>query len=232
MSNELYAGREADDVRGQAIIRLTRKALLLIKEKYGYNSPNPRPYHGVEHSLWVMNAAYMLGEQAVQNGNIPAWQLDLLLLSGAYHNVFHERGAADNELKSAELAAKEMESAGVFYGTEIAVVQDGIMATLVREAIGSRIVQSAEGRSYFAKLMADADLSWLGAALSVYWDNAQRFFAENNPGVELKGQAFQDFARNQVRLVGGHRYYTEEAHQTFHHQPEIIDFLTGELASR
>ncbi|HET7528865.1 MAG TPA: HD domain-containing protein [Candidatus Saccharimonadales bacterium] len=230
MTSEHYAGREADNARGRAISQLTRKATFLVKEKYGARSPDPRPYHGIEHTLWVMSAAYMLGRRAVQNGNIPAWQLELLLLDGAYHDVFHERGATNNEHKSAQLAAADMAAAGVFYDQEIALVQDGIIATQVQSATSRRIVQSAESRSYFARLMADADLSSFGAPHNVFWDFAQRYFAETNPGVEFKGQAFDDFVRQHVHIVGGHKYYTDEARQVFPYQAQNVDFLTAQLA--
>jgi predicted metal-dependent HD superfamily phosphohydrolase len=217
--------------RDKAISHLTKLALFRINEQYGAKGKDPKPYHGIEHTLWVMNAAYSLALLAAQNGNLPANQVELALINGAFHDVVHNDGALDNEKLSAQMAAFEMEATGVFSSEEISIVANAIPATTVISVENDRIIQAVEGRGYLGILLADADLSTFGAPLQVYWDSAQRFFAETNPGVPLRGEAFRQFAQRQVRVVSNHRYHTEEARTLYSNQPEIIDFLTAQLAA-
>lgn len=213
-----------------AVTQLAQKALLRIKAEYGPNGREPKSYHGVEHTLWVMHAGYRLALLAVQNGNMPPEQADLALIKGAYHDSVHE-SQPDDEIKSANLAVTDMQEIGVFSLAEALLVKDGIWATTVKAIVDDRIIQAVEGRGYQGMLMADADLSSFGAPVGVYWDSAQRFFEETNPGVPLRGEVFREFAQRQIRVVSKHQFHTQEARQLYNHKPEIIQFLTDQLAA-
>lgn len=215
--------------RAQIIEDLAKQALYSVSHKYGLGSAERRPYHDTQHTIWVADAAVGLAAQACQNDRISPGQRDLILIAGAYHDVVQEIGADDNERQSAAQAARAMRSTGIFDDEEIALVEDAILGTKVQQVSGGRIVQSAEGRSYLAKLLADADLSTFGAPTAFYWDAAQRFFTETNPGVPMVGAILRQFLQQQVQLVSGHKYYTDEARQKFNNQPTNIDFLTSKL---
>jgi len=209
---------------------VVKRGLAVVELNYGPGSNDPRPYHGPEHTLFVTGAAAILADQAIDRGSISASQKGLLRIAASYHDVVNDKGAEDNEMKSAVVAARHMRMLTTFSESQVRQVVEAILATRVREVSPDHIVQSADESNYLGMLLADADLSALGSPVDIFWPVAQRFFAESQPEQPLTGEALRQFAHDQITLVGGHNYYTEEARQTFNHQPEIIEFLQTMLA--
>jgi predicted metal-dependent HD superfamily phosphohydrolase len=210
--------------RERAVKALIARGVETVIKRYGPGSPDPMPYHGPEHTLMVITSAGRLADAALAAGKITREQHDLLMIAAAFHDVVQDQGA-DNELLSAELAARYMNMLGLFSEQEIDEVQIIISATRVKSVADSKIVQSAIENDYLTMLMADADLSSFGLPKYQYWDSARRFFDETHPGAELEGQALQTFIKDQLQIVGNHRYYTDEARHLFHCQPENLEFL-------
>jgi len=210
--------------RQRAVKALIARGMETVIRLYGPNSPDPMPYHGPEHTMMVITSAGRLADAALAAGKITASQHDLLMIAAAYHDVVQDEGH-DNEALSAELAARHMNMVGIFAKEEIDRVQKVIAATKVESVADYIIEQSADPDDYLTMLMADADLSSLGLPQDQYWDSACRFFAESNPGVELEGETLRAFIKDQIRIVGSHRYHTAEACSLFNCQTENLEFL-------
>jgi predicted metal-dependent HD superfamily phosphohydrolase len=204
---------------------MVKRGLTVVELNYGPDSNDPRPYHGPEHTSFVTGAASVLADQAIARGSISASQKSLLRIAASYHDVVNDKEAEDNEMQSAVIAARHMRMLTSFSESQVRQVVEAILATKVKEAAPDHIVQSADESNYLGMLLADADLSALGSPVDIFWPVAQRFFAESQPEQPLAGEALRQFAQDQIALVGGHSYYTQEARQTFNHQPEIIEFL-------
>ncbi len=228
----------------RAVVNLVGNAFKIIDTKYGPESPNPLHYHGPEHTHLVVRSANQLALAAHKRGKITDREIQLLRIGAAYHDIEFETStkndtlivkkkqndaeepSVDWERLSAERAANAMAVWPDFSDDEIDRVKRMILATKVKDAspeVG--IVQSPDKSDYLTKLMVDADTSSLGAPVEVYWDMAQRYFAEDQPGVRFSSKTFYDFVDRQKGLVANHKYQTVEARRLFNHQPEILEFL-------
>jgi predicted metal-dependent HD superfamily phosphohydrolase len=199
----------------------------IVDSKYGPQSTRHLIYHGPEHTAEVTDSARQLGERAYQAGKISAGDIDLLKIAAAFHDTVFEYLASDNEAQSAELAVTAMRTFNCFSEEDYQQVREAIAATVVKDIIDDRIIQSADGKGYLAQLMADADLSSLGSQPGVYWTTAQRFFKETNPDPKAKlvGDVLKSFIERQKRVVSAHQFYTDEAQELFHYKPDILSFL-------
>lgn len=204
---------------------LINTGLYIVDNEHGPNGRAPKEYHGTEHSIEVVQAAITLGYEAAKNGRISERERLLLAIAAAFHDTVYVPGAADNEVCSAELARYHMGALGFFTPEDIRAVGEMIGSTTVVDVTDSRIIQSVEGKSYAARLMADADLHSFGAPLPAYWASARRFFAETQPEQQLSGAVLHSFAERQIRMVGNHQYHTEEARTLFNNQSENIRYL-------
>jgi|GEM_PF-3987407 len=217
--------------RERAVRALISRGLNTVNRCYGPDSPNPKPYHGPEHTLMVVTSAGLLADAAVAAGKITHDQHDALMIAAAYHDAVHEDDQDSEEL-SAELAVRHMNLVlGILSQTDINQVKRAIAATRVKAVANHRIEQSASPDDYLTMLMADADLSSFGLPKAQYWDTARRFFAETNPGIELAGQALQAFIRHQIKRITHHKYMTEEGRHLFHCQQENVEFLKSLYSS-
>lgn len=224
-----------------AVVNLVSKAYESVRTKYGPESRHPLPYHSFEHTNLVVRSADQLAHAANKNGKIKYREIQLLRIAAAHHDIIQDTralkqvrvpspgGAArflPDEHLSAEAAARNMSDWNIFSDDETNRVTRIILATKLQEAspeIGIR--QSPDTNDYLTLLMVDADTSSLGAPVEIYWDMAQRFFAEENPELEFSRQVFSDFVERQKGMVANHKFQTEEARQLFNHQAEILEFL-------
>lgn len=217
--------------RELAVKALISRGLDTVIRNYGPNSPDPKPYHGPEHTLMVITSAGRLADAAMAGGRIDRAQHDLLMIAAAYHDAVYDAQRSDSEELSAELAARHMNMLGIFSQAETDRVKSTIAATKVKTVANHRIEQSASPDDYLTMLMADADLSSFGLPKIEYWNSARRFFAETYPGIQLTGEVLQAFLVNQIQIVGNHSYKTDEARHLFHCQPENVEFLKSLYSS-
>jgi predicted metal-dependent HD superfamily phosphohydrolase len=216
---------EATNDLDRVIESLVQRGLMEVERRHGPNSPNPKPYHGPEHTRLVFNSAEQIADLALVAGKITARQRKIIRVVPPYHDLIYVPGATDNELQSAMVLQRHMRIFGVLGEQDIHDALTALMATEVEEVTPTRIVQAVDQNHYLSMIMADADTSSFGSPPEIYWDMATRYFKETNPGVALEAEDLQRFVQSQIPRVEGHVYYTDEARQLFNHQPENLEFL-------
>lgn len=213
--------------RDIAVRGVIDRGIELVTERYGPNSERPKPYHGPEHTDDVMNAVAQLADLAMQKNRISPQEKPLLLIAAAYHDVVHQIGSEMNKEMSANTATANMIGAGSFDSSDIKTVQDLIMATRlsVEDCVAGVLVAQAVTRGdYLTRLIADADLSYLGQPAKIFLDRYQKYHQEKEGSQELP-QITPELAAENINFMLGHKFYTDEAKQLFPYKPRNIELL-------
>ncbi|KKQ94173.1 MAG: hypothetical protein UT66_C0013G0015 [candidate division CPR2 bacterium GW2011_GWC1_39_9] len=210
--------------RQKAIESLTCYALTEMAEKYGPNGETPLAYHNPAHVAEVMKAALNIGDLACQHGKIKSSDLDLLAIAAFFHDIEQGMGSGANEDESACIAAEKMRETGAFSDEEIQAVQSMIRSTKVRfdeNGIMHQLVMDV-GHGYLPLIMADADLSIMGAAPEVYWDYMEWLLQEMKKTAYPSKEKRRDFLKGIETLLKSHTFFTEEAQALYGRQEENL----------
>lgn len=125
-----------------------------------------------------------------------------------------------NETASAVLASQAMKELG-FREEDIIKVTAMIMATAVTlDTLG--IMNQSARDDYCTQIIADADLSSLGAPPNQYQDRALCLLKELKGRGKLTAKERQEFFAYQEAFLRNHHFYTEEAKKLFCHKEENI----------
>ncbi len=197
--------------RQKAILEIQQAALQIIQEHY-----KERPYHNATHTGFVIESAILLAQDA----DLPQDQLELLTLMAAAHDLIqaHDPLAdsylGENENKSADWLAEQMENASEFAEDEIEQARRGIESTYIRHREDG-IKQSAEFGDFLSELLCDADLANLGSPWDTYFPKMKAYFKEIVP--DATKEEWEHYLRLQVPILLQHHYYTTVAQERFHH---------------
>lgn len=199
-----------------------------IDRKYGSRGEAPRAYHNKQHTQDVVTACIAIADLAIARGRIAPSDKGLLIIAGAHHDLEQGLGRILNEQASADSAAADMRQTGVFSGADIEQVRTAIMSTVV--SLENGVIVQAVGESLLGRMLADADLSNLGAATAIHQDRSMRLFRELHPGA-YTGEAMTGFLQAEVRMLTHHSYLTPEAQELFPHHSVNLAFWSEQLAA-
>lgn len=181
-------------------------------------------YHNQTHGREVATAAARLADELHTAGLIDATTARLAPVAGWCHDV--EQGP-DHEQRSAVRAERWMRAQGMT-DEHVGTVRQMILATRVTGVDGHRLVQAADPTDPRQAILADADLSSLGArhgvARCLLLDIEQQGGNPTDRAATLRFLAFQE------GLFREHRYLLPAAARLFPHQQASAD-LVAELAA-
>ena len=208
---------------------LTDQAYVTLEDKYGKHGETPKPYHNEQHARDVVRASMAIANlvlYAKGGRKIDREDKITLILAAAYHDYEQNLGSGQNERVSAAIASNDIHKAHLALSSPWRVT-NAILATQMKDQDGA-IRQSADEDDYVAKILADADLSNLGAPTEVFQKQSGKLFNERlTEDVDLD---IKDFLHYQTKLLTDHAWYTPEAARLFPHQEENLAFVQTQLA--
>ena len=146
-------------------------------------------YHGVHHTLDVLEAAMMLAEQEGVEGE----DLQLLRLAVLYHDSGFIISNKNHEEISCRLANDQLPAFGI---------KEAGMERIIGMIMATRIPQTAN--NLLEQIIADADLDYLGR--NDFYSIGSTLFAE------FKWQGIvaneEDWNRLQLKFLSSHHYFT------------------------
>lgn len=205
---------------------LVDKGLAIMRQRYGTGAGDgetPRIYHNTLHVSDVLRAAELISDLAIKKGRMLPGEEGLAKIAVAYHDTEQQRGSGIDEEVSAQEAAAAMAAEKVFSREEIEKVILMILATRIFFDKKGVMRQRITG-NYLSKMMADADLSTLGASPELCWDRAIRLLKEFKRTESLSEDDIQVFAAEQAIFIQDHPFHTEEARLLFPNARENIRF--------
>lgn len=171
---------------------LVAVALNLLSRKL----PDNLSYHAKSHTEDVLSEAMRF---AMIDG-LTERETALLAIAAAFHDTGFTRSPVANEAIGADLARKEMLSAGDYSEAEISLVEQMILdTTLVELPNGPQQIPSTK----LSRYLLDADLSNLGR---------DDFFDKGELQRRELGIDEAHFRKRSYQLLSAHRWYTEAAH--------------------
>jgi hypothetical protein len=169
------------------------KRFLLLYEPMIRRLKNELPenlfYHGVHHTVDVVNAAEQIG---ISEG-VSSEELALLKTAALYHDSGFLFGEENHEAAGCELAQKELPTAG-FSADEIAVICGMIMATRYPQHPKNKLEQ----------ILCDADLDYLGR--TDFFEIGTTLYKELMATGRIKTE--REWNRLQVNFLNSHKYFT------------------------
>lgn len=224
MSDE---GKEISaEEKEQAGLKLVERGLTIMRQKYGTgvgDGETPLAYHNVTHAKDVLGAVNLISVLAIKNGKMLPEEEILAKIAAGWHDTEQRQGSGIDEEVSVQEAAAAMAAEKVFLDEEIGKVRSMILAT--RVFFGKeRVMKQRTTESYLSKMMADADLSTLGASPELCWDRAIRLLKEFKRTESLSEDDIQVFAVEQAIFIQDHPFHTEEARSLFPNAGENIRF--------
>jgi len=215
---------------------LARFALNEVGKRYGKrpgDGVTPLAYHNFHHSLGVVKAGEAIAISAANRGKINKDDVVLVKIAASFHDIEQGLGGGMNEQESARIAEGYLRKKGVFNEEDIAKVKRMIMATVVDYSSGW-LKQSATD-DYLTQILADADLSSLGAKPDIYWGKAESLLKELKKTDSPNNEDLRNFLGTQDKFLENHKFYTDEANILFPHKKENIEFthkLLAEISPR
>jgi predicted metal-dependent HD superfamily phosphohydrolase len=169
-----------------------------------------RYFHSIVHTRMVMCYVNLLGIAAFPTMASSNSRLSLRE-AAAWHDVEQRMGPRKNEEESARLAELAMQRLD-FFPDEIEVVKNLILATKV-EWIDGMMHQEAEKMGLAEKILADADLCYLGADTEEFIKMVYRMMAElaKKPVSELTDDEKLTGWKNQINFMTGRSFLTSQA---------------------
>lgn len=189
-----------------------------------------RYYHGRLHAEIVLREVERLGHLAKANGKLYDRDIERLMVAAAWHDPEQALGPGENEEESARLASKAMKELFNYDDEEVYRVMELIRGTKIHFDMNGVMHQEAEKMGYVAQLLADADLSSLGAAEPEFVEMSTRLMREFAGKSELTAEELKLGWRNQVKFMTGRKYLTEEGRALYEEQYEKNLHLATELS--
>lgn len=198
-----------------------------VKRKYGPESGNPKKYHNLDHTQDVMDASIKLADYYLVQGLITPREYDLVPMVASGHDTWHGEGRGIDEDKSAQITIGNMVDAKVFDIDEMTLAWRMIEGTTAYVNGDGRIVQKASfGDSLLAKIIADADLSWIGKKVGEdFWRNALNYLQEREGKNTFKSKEVNAFIREEIEFLTKHEFLTDATNGLFPHKAENIEYL-------
>ncbi len=169
------------------------KAKDYILNKLKENLDPRLTYHGIHHTLDVLQAAEMLAEKEGVNSN----DRTLLLTAAAYHDSGMLRTYVGHEKASIEIARETLPAFG-YSQDDLDIIDGLVMAT--------ELPQSA--MSHIEKIICDADLDYLGRSDFFMIAHQLRYEWE---AMEFKPTTLKEWYQLQLDFLGRHEYMTKTA---------------------
>jgi predicted metal-dependent HD superfamily phosphohydrolase len=147
-------------------------------------------YHGIDHTLDVLNAVQRIGTLE----KISDIEMELLQVAALYHDCGFLVKASGHEAIACDFAREELPSYN-FNQQDIATICDLIMATKVPQQPSSTL----------EKILCDADLDYLGRF--DFHDIAKKLYQELQSTGVVSSEA--EWNRMQINFLSNHRYFTQ-----------------------
>lgn len=214
------------DKRRQAVGWVVAANMAEVEKKYGVNSDNPKSYHGSRHTRDVFRSAVELADYYVMQGLISFKDYDLIQIASSGHDTSHGEGSGIDEMKSADIAIGHMVDAGIFDTDEMTLVANMIIGTTVHASRKGQLIQEARYGSLADKIVADADLSWVGGTIDdEFWQMAQRYLQEKKPQEVYSGREMINFIVTEIEFLSKHAFLTGGANELFPYKHDNIRYL-------
>lgn len=134
----------------------------IFDDVVGRHRQSHRRYHGVRHVVWVLRHVHAL---ATALDSAPhRFDMGVVVASAFFHDAVYEPRAADNEVRSAELATRQLRSI-VWPEGRVDHVADIIAAT-AHHLVDAAVAGMAS--SLERQVVLDADLAILGSGVNEY----------------------------------------------------------------
>jgi predicted metal-dependent HD superfamily phosphohydrolase len=163
-------------------------------------------YHGLHHTLDVMDAAMKIADAE----NISGQERNLLRVAVAYHDAGFIHVYREHEQRGCEMAKEDLPAFGFTEG-EVEAICNMIMAT--------RIPQSAINK--LEQIICDADVDYLGR--DDVRDIAQTLFEESRIYLNIPNE--EKWNEVQIRFLTQHHYYT--SYSIMYREPGKLKYLNS-----
>lgn len=218
------------DKRQHAVGWVVAANMAEVEKKYGVNSDNPKRYHGPVHTRDVFRSAVELADYYIMQGLITFKDYDLIQIAASGHDTSHGEGGGIDEQKSADITVGYMADARIFDTDEMTLVANMIVGTTVHMGKNGQIIQEARYGSLADKIVADADLSWIGNKLDdEFWQMAQQYLQEKKPQKTYSRQEMRDFILEEIDFLSKQAFLTGGASELFPHKQSNIKYLKRAL---
>lgn len=200
-----------------------------ITRKYGTNGEDgetPLYYHNLEHTVRAVEASDKISHLAAQTNQISLADIPLIKIGACFHDIAQYPPGGSNEQESAETAAQWMEQTGRFSALDIEIVRRMILGTAIY--FDQEIMKQSAGVSYLDRVLADADLAYLGEELFKHVFESQMYMYEMN-GLNPSKNDLRIFIKDQISLLVNHHFYTPEASILFPYQSENLAYWEEQL---
>jgi len=175
-----------------------------ITEKY--------TYHNIFHTEYVVNQAKLIGRHSGLNDE----ELNLVVVAAWFHDIGFVVSSTGHEEESKKIAEKFLLSKGVSK-EQIEKVKDCIEATKMPHLPGDNMM---------AKVMCDADMSYLSE--DFYYDRTVLLRKEWNNESEKK-LSKKDYYTETLEVFKDHKYFTKYARKEFEPGKEKNILLLNKL---
>jgi predicted metal-dependent HD superfamily phosphohydrolase len=169
---------------------LIKKAKAYAEETFGDKHFEKLPYHNLDHTVQVVKAVKVIGEQSGLNED----EMESAILAAWFHDVGYLEGDKDHELIAAEKAKELLTAWGASFKKTLEIAE-AIKAT--------RMPQQPE--SLISKVLCDADLYHL--SLEDFVETARKLRQEWSL---MKGQELTDeqWLQSGLEFLKQHEYHT------------------------
>ena len=152
--------------------------------------PEDLTYHGLHHTLDVLNAAMKIGETE----NLSAHEIKLLRIAVLFHDAGFTEKYKDHEQHGCDMAKKDLSRFG-YTDKEIEIICGMIMATKIPQ----------NPKNLLEKIICDADLDYLGR--NDFNRISNTLFEE----MKIYGHIhdIKEWNKIQENFLKKHQYYTE-----------------------
>lgn len=166
-------------------IKIRKKAIEILNS----NLSQKLTYHGAHHTFDVLHVM----DQYIKRENISPYNAKILRIATLYHDIGFTVSNIEHEKHGAEIAKKHMITFG-FSKQEITVVNGLIMATKIPQ----------NPKTFFEKLICDADLDYLGR--NDFYPISNQLFNELKSFSLINNK--NDWNKAQINFLEAHKYHT------------------------
>ncbi len=174
------------------------KAILLY---LGKKLPGNLTYHGLHHTIDVLNAAMKIAEAE----NLSPDELKLLRIAILYHDAGFTTNYKEHENKGCEMAKKNLPAFG-YSDNEIGIICGMIMATQIPQT----------PHTLLEKIICDADLDYLGR--NDFHKISNTLFEEMKIYNNLHDE--KEWNKIQKKFLENHQYYTAYGKKNREHKKQ------------
>jgi uncharacterized protein len=163
--------------------------------------PDNLTYHGLHHTLDVLNAAMKIAKSE----NLSSCDIRLLRIAILYHDAGFTAKYKDHEDKGCEMVRNNLPAAGYSSG-EIDTICGMIAATKIPQ----------DPHNILEQVICDADLDYLGR--SDFYKIGDTLFQEMKMYSNLQDE--KEWNRIQEKFLGNHRYHTSFGKRNREHRKQ------------